>query len=76
MTFYKTKQIVIPLLLVLAFTGFFTGKTPQYVSGLSPFFSAVSQVEEGVFRKVKETRFQNELAYHNRIREKNTSDHF
>ena len=70
MTSYKTKQIVIQLVLVLAFTGFFTGKTPQYVSGLSPFFSAVSQVEEDVFHKAKETRFQNELAYHNRIREK------
>ena len=70
MTSYKAKQNVIQLVLVLAFTGFFTGKTPQYVSGLSPFFSAVSQVEEGVFHKAKETRFQNELAYHNRIREK------
>ena len=70
MTSYKSKQIVIQLVLVLAFTGFFTGKTPQYVSGLSPFFSAVSQVEEGVFHKAKETRLQNELAYHNRIREK------
>jgi soluble lytic murein transglycosylase-like protein len=70
MTSYKAKQNVIQLVLVLAFTGFFTGKTPQYVSGLSPFFSAVSQVEEDVFHKAKETRFQNELAYHNRIREK------
>jgi soluble lytic murein transglycosylase-like protein len=70
MTSYKAKQNVIQLVLVLAFTGFFTGKTPQYVSGLSPFFSAVSQVEEGVFHKAKETRFQNELVYHNRVREK------
>ena len=70
MTSYKAKQNVIQLVLVLAFTGFFTGKTPQYVSGLSPFFSAVSQVEEGVFDKAKETRFQNELAYDNSIREK------
>ena len=70
MTSYKSKQIVIQLVLVLAFTGFFTGKTPQYVSGLSPFFSAVSQVEEGVFHRAKETRFQNELVYHNRVREK------
>ena len=70
MTSYKAKQNVIQLVLVLAFTGFFTGKTPQYVSGVSPFFSAVSQVEEDVFHKAKETRFQNELAYHNRIREK------
>ncbi len=70
MTSYKAKQIIIPLVLVLAFTGFFTGKTPQYVSGLSPFFSAVSRVEEGVFHRAKETRFQNELAYDNRMREK------
>lgn len=70
MTSYKVKQIFIQLILVLAFTGFFTGKTPQYVSGLSPFFSAVSLVEEGVFQKAKETRYQNELAYDNRIREK------
>jgi soluble lytic murein transglycosylase len=70
MTFYKTKQIVIPLLLVLAFTGFFTGKTPQYVSGLSPFFSAVGRMEEGVFHKAKESRLQFEMAYENQIREK------
>jgi soluble lytic murein transglycosylase-like protein len=70
MTSYKAKQIIVQLVLVLAFTGFFTGKTPQYVSGLSPFFFAVSQVEEGVFYKAKKTRFQNELVYYNRIREK------
>ena len=70
MTSYKAKQIIFSLILVLTFTGFFTGKTPQYVSGLSPFFSAVSQVEVGVFHKAKETRLQNELAYYNRIREK------
>lgn len=70
MTFYKAKQIVIPLFLVLAFTGSFTGKTPQYASGLSPFFSAVSQVEEGAFHKAKETGFQNGPTYDNRIREK------
>ncbi len=70
MTYYKAKQTAISLFLVLASTGFFTGKTPQYVSGLSPFFSAVSQVEEGVFHKVREARFQNEMAYDTRIREK------
>lgn len=70
MTFYKAKQNIISLLLVLAFTGFFTGKTPQYVSGLSPFFSAIGHMEEGVFHKAKEIRFRNELAYDNRIREK------
>jgi soluble lytic murein transglycosylase-like protein len=70
MTFYKTKQIIIPILLVLAFTGFFTGKSPQYVSGLSPFFSAIGQMEEGVFQKAKAIRFRNELAYDNQIREK------
>ena len=70
MTYCKAKQIIIPLLLVLALTGFFTGKTPQYVSGLSPFFSAVGWMEEGVFDKAKESRFQFELAYENQIREK------
>ena len=70
MTLFKVKQIVMPLLLVLAFTGFFTGKTPHYVSGLSPFFSAIGQLEESVFHKAKETRYRNELAYDNRIREK------
>ena len=70
MTLYKAKQTVIPLFLVIAFTGFFTGKTPQYVSGLSPFFSAVSQVEEGVFHKAKETRQKNEQAYEDQIRKK------
>ena len=70
MTYYKGKQIVIPLLLVIAFTGFFTGKSSQYVSGLSPFFSAVGQMEEGVFHKAKESRLQFELAYENKIRER------
>ena len=70
MTYYKGKQIVIPLLLVIAFTGFFTGKSSQYVSGLSPFFSAVGQMEEGVFHKAKESRLQFELAYENQIRER------
>ena len=70
MTYCKRKQIIIPLLLVLALTGSFTGKNPQYVSGLSPFFSAVGLMEEGVFDKAKESRFQFELAYENQIREK------
>jgi soluble lytic murein transglycosylase-like protein len=70
MAFYKVKQNIVSLLMVLAFTGFFTGKTPQYVSGLSPFFSAIGQIEEGVFQKAKEIRLRNELAYDNRIREK------
>ncbi len=70
MTFYKAIQTVIPLFLVLAFTGFSTGKTPQYVIGLSPFFSAVIQIEEGVFHRAKEVHFQNKLAYDDRIREK------
>ena len=70
MTYCKAKQIIIPLLLVLALTGSFTGKNPQYVSGLSPFFSAVGWMEEGVFDKAKESRFQFELAYENQIREK------
>ena len=57
MTYCKAKQIIIPLLLVLALTGSFTGKNPQYVSGLSPFFYAVGWMEEGVFDKAKESRF-------------------
>ena len=70
MTFFKTKQNIVPILFVLAFTGFFTGKTPQYVSGLSPFFSAVGQIEEEVVNKAKENRLQNERAYESQIREK------
>ena len=70
MTYYKAPQIILPIVIVLAFTGFFTGKTPQYVSGLSPFFIAVGQMEENVFDRAKETRFKNELAYNIRIREK------
>jgi len=70
MSFYKAKQIVIPPLLVLAIMGLFVGDSPQYVSGLSPFFSAVGQLEEDVFHKAKIFRVENELAYDNRIREK------
>lgn len=70
MTFFKAKQTLLPLLMVLAYTGFFTGNTPQYVSGLSPFFSAVGSIEQGVFEKAKQVRLQNELAYENKIQEK------
>ena len=70
MKFCKSKQSLTPLFLVLAFTGFFTGKTTQYVSGLSPFFSAMGQIEEAAFHKAKENRLRNELAYESKVREK------
>ena len=37
MTLNKITKNLIPVLLVLAFTGYFTGKTPYYITGLSPF---------------------------------------
>ena len=70
MTSYKSKQTIFSFVLVLLFTVFFTGKSPQYVSGLSPFFSAMSQMEESFFDRVKEKRFQSELAFNNSTREK------
>ena len=70
MSSYKSKQTIFSFVLVLLFTVFFTGKPPQYVSGLSPFFSAMSQIEESFFDRAKEKRFQSELAFNNSTREK------
>ncbi len=68
MTVHKNIQSLTPVLLILALTGYFTGNTPQYVSGLSPFFSDFSRVEEGVFKKAKDLRLLNERVYENRVR--------
>ena len=70
MSSYKSKQTIFSFFLVLLFTVSFTGKPPQYVSGLSPFFSAMSQMEESFFDRAKEKRFQSELVFNNSTREK------
>ena len=68
MTLNKTIKNLIPVLLVLTFTGYFTGKTPNYVRGLSPFFSNLAEVEAIVFSEVKAARLAKEQDYENRVR--------
>ncbi|MBC8285705.1 MAG: lytic transglycosylase domain-containing protein [Nitrospinae bacterium] len=64
----KTSKNLIPVFLILAFTGFFTGKSPHYVSGLSPFFSDLARVETVVFSKAKASRQVQEQVYEERVR--------
>ena len=68
MTFNNITKNLIPVLLVLAFTGYFTGKTLYYVPGLSPFFSNLAQVETIVFSEAKVTRLTTEQDYEDRVR--------
>jgi len=68
MTLYKTTKNSIPVLLVIAFTGYFMGKTPYYVGGLSQFFSNLDQIETVVFSKAKVARLLKEQDYEDRVR--------
>ena len=70
MTLYKTTKNLIPVFLVLAFTGHFMGKTTYYVPGLSPFFSYLDQVETVVFSKAKVARLLKEQDYKDRVRDR------
>ena len=68
MTLHKTTKNFVPVLLVLAFTGYFTGKTPHYVSGLSPFFSDMGRVEAFLFSKAKDSHVVQEQVYEDQVR--------
>ena len=68
MTLHKTTKNLVPVLLILAFTGYFTGKTPHYVSGLSPFFSDMGRVEAVVFSKAKDSHVVQEQVYEDQVR--------
>ena len=68
MTLYKATKNLIPVLLVIVFTGYFMGKTPYYLPGLSPFFSNLDQVETVVFSKAKVARLLKEQDYKDRVR--------
>ena len=68
MTLYKKTKNLIPGLLVLAFTGYFMGKTPYYVPGLSPFFSNPAQIETIVFSEAKVARLTTDQDYEDRVR--------
>ena len=68
MTLNKITKNLIPVLLVLAFTGSFTGKISYYVPGLSPFFSNLAQVETIVFSEAKVVRITTEQDYEDRVR--------
>ena len=70
MVLNKTTKNLTPVLLIIAFTGFFTGKTPDYVSGLSPFFSDLARVEAVVFSKAKVARLEQEQDYDDRVRDR------
>tara|TARA_Y100001936_G_scaffold226040_1_gene245062 strand:- start:243 stop:914 length:672 start_codon:yes stop_codon:yes gene_type:complete len=68
MVFNKTTKSSIPVVLILALTGFFTGKTPNYVSGMSPFFFNFARVEAVKFSKAKVARLEQEKHYDEQIR--------
>tara|TARA_Y100001960_G_scaffold75099_1_gene80039 strand:- start:906 stop:1577 length:672 start_codon:yes stop_codon:yes gene_type:complete len=68
MTFYKITKQITPILLVLGFTGFFTGKTTYYVSGLSPFFYDLTRMEINVFGKTKTLRQAQKKNHDSQIR--------
>ena len=68
MKFDKISKKIIPFLLILAFTGFFTGKNPYYVSGLSPFFYDLARLETYVFGKIKVSSHAQEQDYDDQIR--------
>ena len=68
MTLNKITKNLIPVLLVCAFTGSFTGKTSYYVPGLSPFFSNLAQVETILFSEAKVARLLAEQDYEDRVR--------
>ena len=60
MVFNKTTKNSISIVLILAFTGFFTGKTSDYVSGISPFFSDFARVEAVILKKATVARLEQE----------------
>ena len=68
MTLHKKTKNLVPVLLILAFTGYFTGKTSHYVSGLSPFFSDMGRVEAVVFSKAKDSHVVQEQVYEDQVR--------
>ena len=68
MTLNKITKNLIPVLLVLAFTGSFTCKISYYVPGLSPFFSNLAQVETIVFSEAQVVRLIIEQDYEDRVR--------
>ena len=68
MAFNKTVKSLTPIVLILAFTGFFTGNTSDYVSGISPFFSDLARVEAIKFGKAKMARLEQEQDYDDRVR--------
>ena len=56
--------------MILAFTGYFTGRTPHYVSGMSPFFYGLARVETTVFEKAKTSGRTKEQDYNDRVRKR------
>ena len=68
MKLHKTAKNLVPVLLILAFTGYFTGKTPHYVSGLSPFFSDMGRIEAVAFSKAKDSHVVQEQFYEEQVR--------
>jgi soluble lytic murein transglycosylase len=68
MTLNKTTKNLVSVLLVLAFTGYFTGRTSHYVSGLSPFFSDMGRVEAVIFSKAKGLHVVQEQVYENQVK--------
>ena len=70
MASYKALTKIIPIFLILAFTGYFTGRTPNYVSGMSPFFYGLARVETTAFEKAKTSGRTKEQDYGDRVRKR------
>ena len=70
MLFNKPTKNSIPIVLILALTGFFTGKTLDYVSGISPFFSDFARLEAIKFSKARVARLEQEKYYDDRVRDR------
>ena len=70
MASHKVLTKIIPIFLILAFTGYFTGRTPHYVSGMSPFFYGLARVETTVFEKAKTSGRTKEQDYDDRVRKR------
>jgi soluble lytic murein transglycosylase len=68
MTLHKTTKNLAPVVLILLFTSYFTGQTPHYVSGLSPFFFDMGRIEAVVFSKAKDSHILQEQVYEDQVR--------
>ena len=71
MKFTKTHALILPVLLVFAFVGNFTGERAHGVKGLTPYSSSLYHFQESAFLKQEENRralaLKNEASVKNKI---------